>query len=167
MENTPRRTSKGLLPLRFVRWAPPSFTCSTLPRPAATHTPSAPSHLPPLGSGAAARPPLPLLRVAQVRQRCGLRLYVPPEKLGVLSCLGMGEEEVADTFTTDPRATPVHVVPWGTLGETWPFFRPNFVNMEKIREQHGARQVLRAGGSGGWGQDGSGSLPQGVCVGRG
>lgn len=44
-------------------------------------------------------------------------------------------------FTTDAAATPVHVQGWGYLGDTWPFFRPNFVNMEKHREECRAEEV--------------------------
>ena len=36
-------------------------------------------------------------------------------------------------FTTDLASTPVHVAKWGFLGESWPFFRPNFVNMEQYK----------------------------------
>ena len=45
-------------------------------------------------------------------------------------CAGVELDEV---FTTDMASTPVHVVKWGFLGESWPFFRPNFVNMEEYR----------------------------------
>jgi hypothetical protein len=90
----------------------------------------------------------PLGAGLQIRQRCGMRLYVSPNKLGVLSCLGLPEEEVADTFTTDPRATPIHVVGWGVLGETWPFFRPNFTSMERLGEEHKAQEVPGRGAGG-------------------
>lgn len=46
-----------------------------------------------------------------------------------------------EVFTTDPAATPVHVVGWGVLGDTWPFFRPNFTNMENHRQERGAEEV--------------------------
>jgi hypothetical protein len=32
-------------------------------------------------------------------------------------------------------------VPWGQLGETWPFFRPNFSNMESYRKALRAKEV--------------------------
>jgi hypothetical protein len=44
-------------------------------------------------------------------------------------------------FTTDPAATPVRVVQWGFCGDTWPFFRPNFVNLEAARQEAGAQEV--------------------------
>lgn len=37
----------------------------------------------------------------------------------VCSCLGLDDADVDDTFTTDPAASPVHVVGWGFLGDTW------------------------------------------------
>ena len=46
-----------------------------------------------------------------------------------------------DVFTTDPRESPIHVQPWGFLGESWPFFRPNFVNMEQLRSEHAVDEV--------------------------
>ena len=46
-------------------------------------------------------------------------------------------------FTTDPKATPVHVASWGFLGDTWPYFRPNFVNMEAYREEHDVDEARR------------------------
>lgn len=42
---------------------------------------------------------------------------------------------------TDPESSNVHVVKWGILGETWPYFRPNFVNMEAEGVAHGAAKV--------------------------
>ncbi|GIL67665.1 hypothetical protein Vafri_21002, partial [Volvox africanus] len=77
-----------------------------------------------------------------IRQRCGVRVYVPESKIAVLHLLGLPDKQLSDTFTTDPRVTPVHVVSWGTLGETWPFFRPNFVNMQRIAEEMGAPAVV-------------------------
>ena len=46
-----------------------------------------------------------------------------------------------EVFTTDESATPVSVASWGFLGDTWPFFRPNFVNMDKHREERRAEEV--------------------------
>ena len=49
--------------------------------------------------------------------------------------------DVDEVFTTDPKETPLHVASWGFLGDTWPYFRPNFTNMEAYREEHGADEV--------------------------
>lgn len=48
---------------------------------------------------------------------------------------------IDEVFTTDPKASPVHVASWGFLGDTWPYFRPNFVNMEAYREEHGVDEA--------------------------
>ncbi|GFR43273.1 hypothetical protein Agub_g4335, partial [Astrephomene gubernaculifera] len=77
-----------------------------------------------------------------IRQRCGVPVYVPHSKMAVLELLGLPEQQLRDTFTTDPRVTPVHVVGWGVLGDTWPFFRPNFNNMQRIAEEMGAERVV-------------------------
>ncbi|KAG2439579.1 hypothetical protein HXX76_004931 [Chlamydomonas incerta] len=53
-----------------------------------------------------------------------------------------GAARLADVFTDDPAASPVHVLGWGTLGDTWPYFRPNFVNMQRAAEIMGARGVV-------------------------
>jgi DNA ligase-1 len=79
-----------------------------------------------------------------VRESTGLRLYVDERKMGVLRCLGYGDELMARTFTSDPCETPIHVTPWGFLGESWPYFRPNFTNIEEQRAKYKAEQV------GGW-----------------
>lgn len=49
--------------------------------------------------------------------------------------------ELDEVFTTDMESTPVHVVKWGFLGESWPFFRPNFVNMEEYRTERNVDEV--------------------------
>ena len=53
----------------------------------------------------------------------------------IFRCLGMADEDIA-AFTTDPAATPVHVVGMDMCGEMWPFFRPNFANLESYLEKH-------------------------------
>jgi hypothetical protein len=107
-----------------------------------------------------------------VHRRCGVPLCVTDRKLAVMSALaadgeegrleeaataaiasiaaegGEGEQQEVETgvaggmFTTDASATPIHVVPWGVLGDTWPFFRPNFVNMRRLMEESGADEVV-------------------------
>ena len=49
--------------------------------------------------------------------------------------------DLEEVFTTDLASTPVHVAKWGFLGESWPFFRPNFVNMEQYRTDVGVDEV--------------------------
>lgn len=49
--------------------------------------------------------------------------------------------DVEEVFSTERGSSRVEVVSWGFLGEVWPFFRPNFVNMEKCREAAGVDEV--------------------------
>jgi hypothetical protein len=41
----------------------------------------------------------------------------------------------------EPLAFPAHA---GTLGDTWPFFRPNYVNMEALAARAGAQEARAA-----------------------
>lgn len=62
-----------------------------------------------------------------------------PDKLAVLRCLDLADTAI---YTTNPQASPVHVVQWGRLGETWPFFKPNWASMEEYRKEMGVDQVI-------------------------
>ncbi|XP_024532635.1 DNA ligase 6 isoform X2 [Selaginella moellendorffii] len=66
-----------------------------------------------------------------VAERCKCMIYVNEKKLALLKCLDLGEQAIL-CFTTDQARSSVHVVGWNVLGETWPFFRPNFSNMEML-----------------------------------
>lgn len=57
--------------------------------------------------------------------------------------IGLSESQLSSTFTTDPTATPIRVVSWGHLGDSWPYFRPNFTNMEADRTAAAAQEVRR------------------------
>lgn len=63
----------------------------------------------------------------------------------VLPCraTGLAPADIGNTFTTDPTETPIRVVRWGHLGDNWPYFRPNFVNMEAARAAATAQEVSR------------------------
>ena len=74
-----------------------------------------------------------------VAKQCGCLLYVTERKLSILKCLNLEDMGI---FTTDPTATNVHVVGWSFLGETWPYFRPNFGNMEKFVTESGFSRVV-------------------------
>ncbi len=52
----------------------------------------------------------PPSNAVQVARRTGLRVCVSETKMSVLRCLGVPEQQLLDTFTTDPAETPVHVV---------------------------------------------------------
>ena len=60
------------------------------------------------------------------------KIYVTERKLESLKCY-VDEYTLQRCFTTDPASSNIHVVKWGTIGETWPYFRPNFVAMEEHR----------------------------------
>jgi hypothetical protein len=74
-----------------------------------------------------------------VAKQCNCLLYVNERKLSILRCLNL---ENIGVFTTDPSATNVHVVGWNFLGETWPYFRPNFGNMENLLTDSGFSRVV-------------------------
>lgn len=46
-----------------------------------------------------------------------------------------------DVFTANPKETPIHVTSWNTLGETWPYFRPNYKAMDEYRQDLGYDEV--------------------------
>ncbi len=48
---------------------------------------------------------------------------------------------IDEIFTTDPKSTWVHLLPWGTLGEAFPFFKPNYRVMEEYGKDMGADEV--------------------------
>ncbi|KAL4435464.1 hypothetical protein ABPG77_006226 [Micractinium sp. CCAP 211/92] len=77
-----------------------------------------------------------------IHDRCGIQLHVADRKHAVMQRLDLPGYDPAQLFTTDRSATPVHVVQWGFLGETWPFFRPNYKQMEEYRQEHGAEEVV-------------------------
>ncbi|XP_060193052.1 DNA ligase 6 isoform X2 [Lycium barbarum] len=77
--------------------------------------------------------------LVEVSRRCRRKIYVDGRKMDVLNVLGHEEDGV---FTTDESETDVHVVGWNVLGETWPYFRPNFEKMDKIMNEKGYSKVV-------------------------
>lgn len=65
----------------------------------------------------------------EISRRCNCKIHVDGRKMSVLRVLGYGDGGV---FTEDASKSDVHVVGWNVLGETWPYFKPNFVNMKAI-----------------------------------
>lgn len=65
----------------------------------------------------------------EIARRCLRKVHVDARKLSVLRALGYEESGV---FTEDEGESDVHVVGWNVLGETWPYFRPNFVKMSEM-----------------------------------
>ncbi|CAO2825368.1 unnamed protein product [Amaranthus hypochondriacus] len=67
--------------------------------------------------------------LVEIARKCRCKVYVDSRKMTILRALGYENEDV---FTEDESASDVHVVGWNVLGETWPYFRPNFVKMKEI-----------------------------------
>ena len=74
----------------------------------------------------------------EISRRCNCKIHVDGRKMSVLRVLGYGDE----VFTEDESKSDVHVVGWNVLGETWPYFRPNFVNMKEIMIERGYSRVV-------------------------
>ncbi|PIN13556.1 ATP-dependent DNA ligase I [Handroanthus impetiginosus] len=75
----------------------------------------------------------------EIAKRCERKIHVSSRKMEVLCVLGLGENGV---FTEDELESDVHVVGWNVLGETWPYFRPNFVKMKEIMSERGYSKVV-------------------------
>ncbi|KAL9427711.1 hypothetical protein AB3S75_029819 [Citrus x aurantiifolia] len=75
----------------------------------------------------------------EIFKKCGRKVCVDSRKMEVLRVLGYGDSGV---FTEDESETDVHVVGWNVLGETWPYFRPNFVRMKEIMVKRGYDKVV-------------------------
>ena len=71
--------------------------------------------------------------LVQVAKRSGCKIYVDERKMEVLKSLQLSNAELA-LFTSDKASTPVHVCRMGFAGELWPFFRPNFTNIQRYLE---------------------------------
>ncbi|KAK8588619.1 hypothetical protein V6N13_087524 [Hibiscus sabdariffa] len=67
--------------------------------------------------------------LVEVARRCKSKICVDGRHMEILRVLGYGDDVV---FTEDDSESDIHVVDWSVLGETLPFFRPNFVIMEEI-----------------------------------
>ncbi|KAB2057471.1 hypothetical protein ES319_A11G171400v1 [Gossypium barbadense] len=77
--------------------------------------------------------------LVEVARRCKTKICVDGRKMEILRVLGYGDGEV---FTEDESESDVHVVGWSVLGETWPYFRPNFVIMEEVMVERGYEKVV-------------------------
>ncbi|WVZ69257.1 hypothetical protein U9M48_018071 [Paspalum notatum var. saurae] len=76
----------------------------------------------------------------EVARRCGCSIHVDSRKMEVLTLSGFGGEN--GVFTEDAAETDVHVTGWNILGETWPYFRPNFVKMKEIMMERGYMKAV-------------------------
>ncbi|XP_050227399.1 DNA ligase 6 isoform X2 [Mercurialis annua] len=75
----------------------------------------------------------------EIAKRCRRKVFIDGRKMKVLSVLGYGD---CGVFTEDATETDVHVVGWNVLGETWPYFRPNFVNIKEVMVERGYSRVV-------------------------
>lgn len=75
----------------------------------------------------------------ELARRFKRKVHVDTRKMAVLRVLGYGER---GEFTEDESETNIHVVGWNVLGETWPYFRPNFVRMKEIMTERGYTKVV-------------------------
>lgn len=75
----------------------------------------------------------------EIARRCNRKVHVDARKMSILSILGSEESGV---FTEDECGSDVHVVGWNVLGETWPYFRPNFVKMKEIMIERGYTRTV-------------------------
>lgn len=77
--------------------------------------------------------------LVEISQRCKRKIHVNERKMAILRALGLGESGV---FTLDESESDVHVVGWNVLGETWPYFRPNFTKIGEIMSEKGYSKVV-------------------------
>ncbi|EPS58033.1 hypothetical protein M569_16783, partial [Genlisea aurea] len=75
----------------------------------------------------------------EISRRCNVKIHVSNRKMTVLRALELIDMGV---FTEDPSESNVHVIGWNVLGETWPYFRPNFVNMKEIMNERGYSRIV-------------------------
>ncbi|KAK3161598.1 hypothetical protein QOZ80_1BG0079140 [Eleusine coracana subsp. coracana] len=76
----------------------------------------------------------------EVARRCRCLIHVDGKKMDILTMLGFGGDK--GVFTNDATVTDVHVIGWNVLGETWPYFRPNFVKMKEIMQERGYHKAI-------------------------
>ncbi|XP_071712903.1 DNA ligase 6 isoform X2 [Rutidosis leptorrhynchoides] len=77
--------------------------------------------------------------LVEISRRCNRKVHVDDRKFSILRTVGFGDDEV---FTNEESKSDVHVIGWNLLGETWPYFRPNFVKMKEIMEAKGYSKVV-------------------------
>ena len=75
----------------------------------------------------------------EVSRRLNCALHVDSRRMKILRASGLAD---STTFTEDPRGSFIHVIGWNLLGETWPYFRPNFVKMNEIMTEKGYSRAV-------------------------
>ena len=74
----------------------------------------------------------------EVARRSGQTVFVDERRYELLQISGRDME----LYTRDAGSSAVRAVKWGTLGETWPYFRPNFAAPADLAQQLGYRRVV-------------------------
>ena len=74
----------------------------------------------------------------EVAQRAGQKVIVDERRHELLRIAGRD----MDFYTRDGSASSVRAVKWGTLGETWPYFRPNFAAPAELARELGFKRVV-------------------------
>ncbi|RID55400.1 hypothetical protein BRARA_G02666 [Brassica rapa] len=77
--------------------------------------------------------------LTEIGKRCNRKIFVEERKMSILNVLGCGD---GGMFTEDKEESDVHVVGWNVLGETWPYFRPNFKKMNEVMVEKGYDKVV-------------------------
>ena len=81
----------------------------------------------------------------EVARRCKRPICVTTAKLELLKLQDWPfDVPFNEVFVSDPEATNIHAVGWNWIGETWPFFRPNYQNIEHFAYSCAPEHFLRA-----------------------
>ena len=71
----------------------------------------------------------------EVARRCKQPVCVTAAKMELLRLQDWPWDLPFDSvFTSNVTATVVHAVGWNWIGESWPFFRPNYANIETFAQ---------------------------------
>jgi len=70
----------------------------------------------------------------QVAKQTGHKIRIDERKTKILKCLNLSSEEL-QLFTTDRSETPLHVCRMGFCGDTFPYFQPNFKNLQRYLDR--------------------------------
>ncbi|KAG9449033.1 hypothetical protein H6P81_008998 [Aristolochia fimbriata] len=75
----------------------------------------------------------------EISRRCNCLIHVDDKKMAILRTSGYDDSTI---FTLDASSSCIHVISWNLLGETWPYFRPNFVKMKEIVFERGYSKAV-------------------------
>lgn len=70
-----------------------------------------------------------------VAEALDAKIYIGSErKQNIYSILELSEDQ-RSRFTSNPNEAQIHVMPFGTCGQIWPFFQPDFAKCEEYLSQ--------------------------------